>query len=72
MATLMSNLIRSTVCNSIKDLIDLVEDYHEGNAYEGDYDIFKDLALPQKIHPVTIFMVIIILFFLPVLNFIKV
>ncbi|XP_053376707.1 dynein axonemal heavy chain 3-like [Mercenaria mercenaria] len=55
-AMLMSNLLRYTVCNSIKDLLDLVEDYHEGNSYEDDYSIFKGLALPQKLHPVTIFM----------------
>ena len=56
-ATLMSNLLRSCVINSITDLIDLVEEYFEGNEYEGQYTIFKDLALPQKIHPVKFFLV---------------
>ncbi|KAL4226016.1 hypothetical protein ACF0H5_014003 [Mactra antiquata] len=54
-ATLMCNLVRYTVTNSISDLVDLVEEYYEGNNYTGDYNIFKGLALPQKIHPVTIF-----------------
>ena len=56
-ATLMSNLLRSCVTNSIYDLVDLVEEYWEGNKYEGKYDIMKDLALPQKLHPVKFFMV---------------
>jgi len=56
-ACLMSNLLRSTVKNSIYDLVDLVEEYFEGNKYEGDYSIFHGLALPQKIHPVRFFMV---------------
>ena len=56
-ATLMSNLLRSCVTNSIYDLVDLVEEYWEGNKYEGEYDIMKGLALPQKLHPVTFFMV---------------
>ena len=56
-ATLMSNLLRSCVTNSIYDLVDLVEEYWEGNRYDGEYDIMKDLGLPQKLHPVTFFMV---------------
>ena len=56
-ATLMSNLLRNCVANSIYDLVDLVEEYWEGNKYEGEYDIMKGLALPQKLHPVTFFMV---------------
>ena len=56
-AALMANLIRSCVDNSLKDLAELLEEYSEGNSYEGEYGIFKDLALPQKIHPVQISMV---------------
>ena len=56
-ATLMSNLLRSCVTNSIYDLVALVEEYWEGNRYDGEYDIMKDLGLPQKLHPVTFFMV---------------
>ncbi|XP_067685210.1 dynein axonemal heavy chain 3-like [Haliotis asinina] len=55
-ASLMSNLLRSCVANSISDLVDLVEEYADGNIYDGVYSIFKGLALPQKIHPVTFFM----------------
>ena len=57
-ASLMSNLLRSCVENSIMDLVVLLEEYHEGNEYSGEYSIFKDLGLPSKIHPVTLFMVI--------------
>ena len=57
-ASLMSNLLRSCVENSIMDLVALLEEYHEGNEYSGEYSIFKDLGLPSKIHPVTLFMVI--------------
>ncbi|XP_052779096.1 dynein axonemal heavy chain 3-like isoform X2 [Mya arenaria] len=55
-ACLMSNLLRSTVKNSVYDLVDLVEEYWEGNRYDGEYNIFQGLALPHKIHPVRIFM----------------
>ncbi|KAH3881436.1 hypothetical protein DPMN_005362, partial [Dreissena polymorpha] len=55
-ATLMSNLLRSAVINSISDLVDLIEEYTGGNQYDGEYDIYSGLALPQKIHPVRIFM----------------
>ena len=56
-ASLMSNLLRSCVENSIMDLVDLLEEYSAGNQYEGEYGIFKGLALPHMIHPVTVFMV---------------
>ena len=56
-ASLMSNLLRTCVENSIYDLVDLLEEYFEGNKYEGEYHIFKDLALPEKIHPVVLFLV---------------
>lgn len=56
-ASLMSNLLRSCVQNSISDLIDLMEEYLDGNTYEGTYNIFRGLALPEKIHPVKFFMV---------------
>ena len=56
-ASLMSNLLRSCVTNSIYDLVKLVEEYYEGNKYDGTYNIFQGLALPQKIHLVHFFMV---------------
>ncbi len=56
-ASLMSILLRSCVANSIYDLVDLVEEYADGNSYDVVYNIFQGLALPQKIHPVTFFMV---------------
>lgn len=56
-ASLMSNLLRSCVINSILDLVDLVEEYYQGNKYEGEYNIMDGLALPLKIHPVKFFMV---------------
>ena len=57
-ASLMSNLLRTCVENSIMDLVALLEEYHEGNEYSGEYSIFKGLGLPSKMHPVTLFMVI--------------
>lgn len=56
-ASLMSNLLRSCVINSIYDLVDLIEEYSEGNSYQGEYTLFKGLALPTKIHIVHFFMV---------------
>lgn len=56
-AALMANLLRSTVENSIGDLVDLLEEYSDGNAYNGQYNIFRGLALPQLVHPVTVFLV---------------
>ena len=58
-ASLMSNLLRSCVENSIWDLVEFLEVYLEGNEYEGEYNLFRGLALPQVIHPITIFLVII-------------
>ena len=43
--------------SSIADMLDLLEEYWEGNQYEEDYHIFRGLALPQKVHPMTFFMV---------------
>ena len=58
LASLMSNLVRSTVENSIADMLDLLEEYFEGNAYTDTYDVFTTkLAHPQKIHPVKFFLV---------------
>lgn len=57
-ASLMSNLLRSCVINSMYDLVDLIEEYSEGNSYQGEYTLFKGLALPTKIHIVHFFMVI--------------
>lgn len=56
-ASLMSNLLRSCVINSMYDLVDLIEEYSEGNSYQGEYTLFKGLALPTKIHIVHFFMV---------------
>jgi hypothetical protein len=46
----MSNLLRSCVTNSIYDLVDLVEEYIQGNRYDGAYNIMKGLGLPFKTH----------------------
>lgn len=56
-ASLMSVLLRSAVENSIYDLVDLLEQYSEGNAFEGEYDLFCNLATPSKIHLITLFLV---------------
>ena len=56
-ASLMSDLVRSTIENSIEDMLDILEEYSEGNVYEGTYNIFAGLALPEKIHPLRIFLV---------------
>ncbi|KAK7495478.1 hypothetical protein BaRGS_00013176, partial [Batillaria attramentaria] len=55
-ASLMSNLLRQCVGNSIMDLVHLVEEYYQGNAYEGVYSIMAGLALPTDIHLVHFFM----------------
>lgn len=56
-ASLMSNLLRKCVKNSIYDLVRLLEEYADGNAYIGEYHIFSRLALPDMTHLVTVFMV---------------
>ena len=44
--------------NSIADLLDLLEEYSEGNVYTETYDVMTTkLAHPQKIHPVKFFLV---------------
>ncbi|XP_023932407.1 dynein heavy chain 3, axonemal [Lingula anatina] len=55
-ASLMSNLLRSVVKKSMFDLVDLLEQYADGNAYEGEYNIMAGFGLPQKFHPITIFL----------------
>ncbi|XP_041348477.1 dynein heavy chain 3, axonemal-like isoform X2 [Gigantopelta aegis] len=54
--SLMSNLLRSCVVNSINDLVDLIEEYFEGNTYEGAYDLMSGLGLPKLIHPITFYL----------------
>ncbi|XP_066284547.1 dynein axonemal heavy chain 3-like isoform X3 [Branchiostoma lanceolatum] len=54
-ASLMSCLLRSAVHKSVYDLVELLEDYADGNAYSGHYPE-KRLGLPTKIHPIKIFM----------------
>ena len=56
-ASLMSNLLRSCVKNSLDELVAFVEEYVEGNSYEGEYDLFAGLALPNRIVPVNLFLV---------------
>ena len=56
-AQLMANLVRYTVENSLFDLVDLLEDYLDGNQYQGQYGIYQGLALPTKFHPVKFFLV---------------
>ncbi|WP_419623575.1 hypothetical protein [Thiolapillus sp.] len=53
----MSNLLRRCVRASIMDLVHLVEEYWEGNAYDGCYNIMAGMALPSVQHPVHFFMV---------------
>ena len=58
LASLMATLVRSTVENSIADMLDLLEEYWEGNEYDDTYDVMKTpLAHPEMIHPVTFFLV---------------
>ena len=56
-ASLMSNLLRVCVENSLADFLTFMEEYLDGNNYEGTYEIFKGLALPTKILPITIYLV---------------
>lgn len=54
---LMFNLLWSCVINFIYDLVDLIEEYSEGNSYQGEYILFKGLVLFIKIYIVYFFMV---------------
>ena len=54
---LMSNLLRRTVAKSLKDLVDMMEMYREGNNYPEEYHIFRGLAVAQLKQPCTIFLV---------------
>lgn len=56
-SALMSRLVRSCVENTLSDLVDMCEEYVTGNKYEGVYDIFKGLALPEMKHMIHFFMV---------------
>jgi len=56
-ASLMSDLVRRTVERSLRDLVDMMETYADGNEYEGDYHIFRGLAVPQLKQLCTIFLV---------------
>lgn len=56
-ASLMSNLLRSTVRKSLEDLEALIGLYRAGNNYNGDYHIFRDLAVPELKQPSTLFLV---------------
>ncbi|KAH9505437.1 hypothetical protein Btru_057282 [Bulinus truncatus] len=55
-ASLMSVLLRQVVECSIQDLVNLIENYAEGNLYEGDYDIMSSFGLPIDIQPIKIFL----------------
>ncbi|KAF6040218.1 hypothetical protein EB796_001432 [Bugula neritina] len=56
-ASLMSDLVRRTVERSLRDLVDMMKTYADGNDYEGDYHIFRGLAVPQLKQLCTIFLV---------------
>ena len=56
-ASLMSNLLRSCVKNSLDELVEFVEEYVEGNDYAGEYDLFAGLALPTRVVPINLFLV---------------
>ncbi|KAK6993742.1 dynein heavy chain 3 axonemal, partial [Biomphalaria glabrata] len=55
-ASLMSVLLRQIVEKSIQDLVSLIENYSEGNMYEGTYDITTTIGLPNTLHPIKIFL----------------
>ena len=56
-ASLMSNLLRRCVRASIMDLVHLVEEYWEGNAYDGCYNIMAGMAVANVQHLVHFFLV---------------
>lgn len=56
-ASLMSILLRRCVQASIEDLVSFVEEYDSGNAYDGTYTMTSSLALPSRGHPVSLFLV---------------
>lgn len=61
-ASLMSNLLRTCVQDSLSDLLTLIECYMDGNDYSGQYNIMTGLGLPTKIHMLKIYLVNICLF----------
>ena len=56
-SSLMSNLLRRTVGKSLGDLIAMMQLYQQGNNYEGEYHIFRGLAVPELKQPCTLFLV---------------
>ena len=55
-ATLMSNLLRRIVEDTIVDIVALFEEYMGGNMYEGEYLMIGPLGLPTKIHIIRFFL----------------
>ncbi|XP_052828077.1 dynein axonemal heavy chain 3 [Octopus bimaculoides] len=49
-ASLMSNLLRTCVQDSLSELLTLIECYMDGNDYSGEYNIMTGLGLPTKMH----------------------
>ena len=56
-SALMSALLRDLVEGSIRALVDLMEQYGSGNMYEGEYSIYRGLALPTNHNPIRVFLV---------------
>jgi hypothetical protein len=56
-SSLMSRLLRYIVENTVIDLVEFIENYSNGNRYEGIYDILSGLALPHLVIPIRVFFV---------------
>jgi hypothetical protein len=56
--SLMSLLIRSITEATLTDLFDFLDEYQNGNYYNGTYNFFKDLALPHRRIPFVFYFLI--------------
>lgn len=56
--SLMSLLIRSITEATLTDLVDFLDEYQNGNNYNGTYNFFKDLALPHRRIPFLFYFLI--------------
>jgi len=55
--TLMSEQLRYCIERSLEDFVEFLEQYGDGNDYEGEYNVFRGLGLPTRNHPLRVFVV---------------
>jgi hypothetical protein len=52
----MSNIMRSLIEDTLNELMAFLDQYRDGNDYEGVYDIYKGLALPHLLVPFRLYL----------------